>query len=199
MKSFYMSDRNFPGGTLNRFIISVTIVAIFFMLSFVTIEASHAAGSTATAELSAGDRNQITEMVGSFIQNGTVGLNASSLLFRQKSLQAYRHHPELYEKLRMAMGWVLAPVSYVFKYPKVSLFFFFLLTLFLAMLDEFLYRYKRYPSLSEESRSVTHALAANHYSFQTPEPEDIIDETYGNSEKSEYGPLEWNLVYTRSA
>ena len=200
MKFSCLSDRYFPGGNLNLFLLSVTIIAIFCMLSFVTIEASHAAGLTATAKNSAGIRNQISEMAGSFIQNGNVGLSASSLLFRQKSLKAYRYHHERFKMLKMAMGWVLAPVYYIFKYPKVSLLFFFLITLFLAVLDEFLYRYKRYPSLSEESTSgspafydanASYALAANQYFFKTPKREEIID---SNSEESEYSPLADSLI-----
>ncbi|MEA3470924.1 MAG: hypothetical protein U9R24_04330, partial [Thermodesulfobacteriota bacterium] len=88
-------------------------------------------------------------------------------------------------------------------YPKVSFFFFFLITVFLAVLDEFLYRYKRYPRLSEESTSgisafygasVSYALAANQCFFKTPEREEIIDEIHGNSEETECSPLAESLI-----
>jgi hypothetical protein len=185
----------FPGGKLKLFMLSVTIIAIFCMLSFVTIDASHAAGLTATAKHLNGIGNQISEMGGSFTTNGTIGLSASSLLFRQPSLKAYRYHHERFKMLKMTMGWVLAPVYYIFKYPKASLFLFLLITLFLAVLDEFLYRYRRYPSLAEESAGtipasynggVSYALAANQYFFKTSGREEKIDEIRGDRKEPEY-------------
>jgi hypothetical protein len=130
-------------------------------------------------------------------------LSASSLLFRQPSVKAYRYHHERFKILKMTMGWVLAPVYYIFKYPKVSLFFFLLITLILAVLDEFLYRYKRYPSLAEESTGaiaasynvgVSYALAANQYFFTTPEREKMIDELRGDRQESDYSLLANSLI-----
>jgi hypothetical protein len=66
--------------------------------------------------------------------------------------------------LKMVMGWILIPIFYILKYPKVSLFLFFLVTVFLAILDEFLYRYKRYPDLSDEPTSEIESLYRGTYS-----------------------------------
>jgi hypothetical protein len=203
MKFSCLLERYFPGGSLNLFIISVTSIAIFCMLSLVTIETAHAAGMTETAKHFSGIGNKISEMGGSFVTNGKVGVSASSLLFRRPSVKAYRYHHERFTMLKATMGWVLAPVYYIFKYPKASLFFFFLLTLFLAVLDEFLYRYRRYSSLADESTGaiavpynggLSYALAANQYFFKPPVPEEIINERYGNSEESDYSLLANSLI-----
>jgi hypothetical protein len=203
MKFSYLLERYFPGGNLNLFMVSVAIIAIFCMLSLVTIETSHAAGLTATAKHFTGVGTKISEMGGSFATHGKVGLSASSLLFRRPSVKAYRYHHERFKMLKMTMGWILAPVYYIFKYPKASLCFFFLITLFLAVLDEFLYRYRRYPGFAEEPRGaiaasydggVSYALAANQYFFKPPVPEEIINERYGNSEESDYSLLANSLI-----
>ena len=161
MKHSCLSDRHSSGATLSLFVISVTIAAIFCTFSFAVIETSHAAGWRAQAifeplkaENHDGFYGRISNRVGSWIQNKYLELGASFLPFRQKSLKAYRYRHEQYKMLKMVMGWILIPIFYILKYPKVSLFLFFLVTVFLAILDELLYRYKRYPSLSEESKSV---------------------------------------------
>jgi hypothetical protein len=203
MKFSYLLERYFPGGNLNLFMGSVAIIAIFCMLSPVTIETSHAAGLTATTTHFAGIGNKISERGGSFATNGSIGLSASSFLFKRPSVKAYRYHHERFKFLKMTMGWILAPVYYIFQYPKVSLFFFFLITLFLAVLDEFLYRYTRYPSLAEESTGaipisynggVSYALAANQFFFTTPAREEIDNEAHGSSEESDYSILANSLI-----
>ncbi|MBW2636586.1 MAG: hypothetical protein JRC86_03495 [Deltaproteobacteria bacterium] len=203
MKCSFLLERYFPGGNLKLFMVSVTIIAIFCMLSLVTIETSHAAGITATAKYFNGIGNKISEMGGSFTTHSNARLSASSLLFKRPSVKAYRYHHERLKVLKMTMGWVLAPVYYIFKYPKASLFFFFLITLFLAALDELLYRYKRYPSLAEESTGaiaasynggLSYALAANQYFFTTPERKKMIDEIHANSKEPEYSLLANSLI-----
>jgi hypothetical protein len=160
MKYSCLSDRHSSGGTLSFFVISVTIAAIFCTFSFAVIETSHAAGSKAQgilepfeAENHDGFHGRISNIVGSWIQNAHVELGAPLLSFRQEGLNAYRYRHEKYKMLKMVMGWVLRPIFYILKYQRVSLFLLFLVTVFLAILDELLYRYKRYPSLSGESTS----------------------------------------------
>jgi hypothetical protein len=202
MKFSCLLERYFPGGKLNLFMLSVTIIAIFCMLSFVTIETGHA-GMTTTANHFSGIGNTITGLGGSFATHGTIGLSASSLRFRQPSVKAYRYHHERFKILKMTMGWVLAPVYYIFKYPKASLFLFLLITLFLAVLDEFLYRYRRYQSFSEEPAGaiatsfdvgVSYALAANQYFFKTSKREEVTDEIRGDKKEPEYSLLTNSLI-----
>jgi len=164
------------------------------MLSLVTIEASHAAGLTATAKHFAGICSPISAVGTSFATHGKAGLSASSFLVRRPSVKAYRYHHERFKMLKMTMGWVLAPMYYIFEYPKIALFFFLFVTLFLAVLDECLYRYKRYPSLAEESTGavavsrdagVNYALAANRYFFTASKREKKIHDT--QNDRGEYG------------
>jgi hypothetical protein len=160
MKCFCLSGRKSSGRTLSLFMIGVIIAIIFSVFSFGVIATGHAAGlrtqgiSGALMAQNINDfHGRLSNMVGTWIQNGHVELDASFLSFRQKSVKAYRYRQEQYKMLKMVIGWVLIPIFYILKYPKVSLFLFFLVTVFLAILDEFLYRYKRYPSLSDEPTS----------------------------------------------
>jgi hypothetical protein len=171
MKTFFLSDRHSQGATLSLFAIGVIMAAIFCTLSFGVIENSHAAGlrvqgmpEPLKAENLDGFHGRISNIVGSWVQNGNVRVGTSFPSFRQKSLKAYRYRHEQYKMLKMVMSWVLIPIFYILKYPKVSLFFFFLVTVFLAILDEFLYRYKRYPSLSDEPTSEIESFYRGTYS-----------------------------------
>ncbi len=203
MKFSYLLERYFPAGNRNLFIVSVAIITICCMLSLVRIETSHAAGFMTTAKDLIGIGNQISERGGTFATKGTIGLSASSLLFRQPSVKAYRYHHERFKMLKMAMGWILAPVHYIFKYPRISLFLFLLITLFLAVLDEVLSRYARYPSLAEESTAVipasynggvSYALAANQYFFKNLERGKMGDEQSGDVKESDYSLLANSLI-----
>lgn len=203
MKFSCLLERWFPGGKCNLFIVSFSIIAVSCILSLAIVDAGHAAGLMAAAEDYRNAGSQISKVGGSFAHHGTAGLSASSLLFRQPSLKAYRYHPEKFKIIKMTMGWVLAPVYYIFKYPKLSLFLFLLITLFLAVLDEFLYRYRRYPSLAEESTGavltsykagVGYALAANQYFFKAFEHEEIVGEIRGNRKESENSLLANSLI-----
>ena len=171
MKYFCLSGRHSSGGTLSFLVIGVIMAAILCILSFGVIENGHAAGlrahgmsETLKAECLDGFHDRISNMVGSWVQNGHVKLGTSFPSFRQKSLKAYRYRHEQYKMLKMVMSWVLIPIFYILKYPKVSLFLFFLVTVFLAILDEFLYRYKRYPSLSDEPASEIESFYKGTYS-----------------------------------
>jgi hypothetical protein len=171
MKCFCLSDRHSSDGTLSIFVIGVIMSAIFCTLSFGVIENSHAAGLRAQgiseplkAENLDDYHGRLSNIVGSWFEDVHVKLEASFPSFRQKSVKAYRYRHEQYKMLKMVMGWVLIPIFYILKYPKVSLFFFFLVTVFLAILDEFLYRYKRYPSLSDESASEIESFYRGTYS-----------------------------------
>lgn len=171
MKRFCLSDGQSPKANPGFFVIALTIAALFFILSFGVIATGHAAELKAegifkplqakTVDIFYG---RLSTMVGSWIKDGNVGLAASFPSFRQKSLRAYRYRHEQYKMLKMVMGWVLIPIFYILKYPKVSLLIFFLVTVFLAILDEFLYRYKRYPSLSDESTNEIESLYRGTYS-----------------------------------
>jgi hypothetical protein len=171
MKYFCLSDRQSSGGTLSLFVIGVIMAAIFCTLSFGVIENSHAAGlrthgisQTLNAQNIDDFHGQLSNVVGSWSKNGRMELGASFPSFRQKSIKAYRYRHEQYKMIKTVMGWVLIPIFYILKYPKVSLFLFFMVTIFLAILDEFLYRYKRYPSLSDESASEIESFYRGTYS-----------------------------------
>jgi hypothetical protein len=166
MKYFCLSGR-----PLSLFVMGVTIATIFFAFSFGAIGTGHAAGlrtqgisETLKAENLHDFHGRLSNTVASWIKNGRMELGASFPSFRQKSLKAYRYRHEQYKMLKMVMGWVLIPIFYILKYPKVSLLLFFLVTVFLAILDEFLYRYKRYPDLSDAPTSEIESFYRGTYS-----------------------------------
>lgn len=166
MKYFCLSNR-----TLNLLAVGVTIAAIICAFLFGLIETGHAAGlrtegicKPLKAENLHDFHGRLSNVVGSGIKNGRMELGASFPSFRQKSIKAYRYRHEQYKMLKRVMGWVLIPIFYILKYPKVSLLFFFLITVFLAILDEFLYRYKSYPDLPDEPTSEIESFYRGTYS-----------------------------------
>jgi len=152
MKCFCLSGR-----ILSLVVLGVIMAAIFCSFSVGTVAKAHAAGLRTPGVFDGLKAEELYDMKGRFskgtaslIGDGSMKLGAPFPSFRQKSLKAYRYRHEQYKMLKMVMGWVLIPIFYILKYPRVSLLLLFLITVFLAILDEFLYRYARYEDLSDE-------------------------------------------------